>query len=79
MRTKLAMTQQGLKCFSALTPKQKDKSVLYVCGCIANDLTELLLPIYRQIYNPDLTGCKMWWHCDLKVWLPINIKDFLNK
>ena len=78
MRTKTAMNEQGLKYFSALTPKQKDKSVLYVCGYIANDLTEPLLPIYRQMYNPDLTGCKMFYHKNLKVWFPINIKDFIK-
>ena len=78
-KTQYAMKAQGLKYFSALTPKQKDKSVLYVSGIMAGDVSGLLLPMYKQIFNPNLEGCKMFWYADLKVWIPININDFKAK
>ena len=75
-KIKYAMRETGLRYFSSLTAKQKDKSILYTSGFIAEDFNSVLLPIYRQIYNPDLTGCKMMYMSNFKVWLPVNISDF---
>ena len=75
-RIKYVMSKTGLRYFSSLTAKQKDKSILYTSGFIAEDFNPVLLPIYKQIYNPNLIGCKMMYISNFKVWLPVNVKDF---
>ena len=88
MHTKKAMQQTGLKYFSALTPKQKDNTILML-RIIKNGLTEINkglaecilsnTPIEKTFEDVDtitkkLKGCKLFLY--KKTYLPTNIKTF---
>jgi len=78
MTTKNAMQKTGLRYFSSLSPRQKDLATNITIGCKFNDFNPVLLPIYKQIFNPDLSGCKMFYFEKMKVWLPVNVKEIIS-
>jgi len=77
-----AMKARGLKYFSALTPQQKDKTVLQIKK-LKSGLQNLPDGLAIQIMEPsalfeniDLTGCKMFKHNN--IYYPLNIAEYLK-
>ncbi len=83
MKTKRAMQKTGVRYFSSLTPKQKDKSVWAMTKLIY-ELTELPDGLARNIvYSgwveiPRLDGCKMVFHEKSNTWFPLNIREMVS-
>lgn len=83
MKTKMAMQKTGVRYFSSLTPKQKDKSVWAMTKLIY-ELTELPDGLARNIiYSggveiPRLDGCKMVFHEKSNTWFPLNIREMVS-
>lgn len=84
MKTKMAMQKTGVRYFSSLTPKQKDKSVWAVTK-LAHNLTGLPDGLARTIAfegglkKADLDGQKMFFVGSLDTWFPLEIKDVINR
>lgn len=83
MKTKMAMQKTGVRYFSSLTPKQKDKSVWAMTKLIY-ELTELPDGLAREIFCaagfeiPRLDGCKMVLHEKSNTWFPLNIREIVS-
>lgn len=83
MKTKRAMQKTGVRYFSSLTPKQKDKSVWAMTKLIY-ELTELPDGLARSIvYSggvkiPRLDGCKMVFREKSNTWFPLNIREMVS-
>ena len=83
MKTKRAMQKTGVRYFSSLTPKQKDKSVWAVTK-MAHDLTglpdglALTIMIEGGLKKAELYGCKMVFHEKSNTWFPLNIREIVS-
>ncbi|KAF5044659.1 hypothetical protein DSECCO2_489470 [anaerobic digester metagenome] len=84
MSTNKAMKKVGLRYFSSLTPKQKDKSIWAVTK-LAHDLAGLPDGLARTIAfegglkTADLDGQKMFFIDSSDTWFPLEIKDVMNR
>lgn len=78
------MQKTGVRYFSSLTPKQKDKSVWAVTK-LAHDLAGLPDGLARTIMvecglkKAELDGQKMFFIGSSDTWFPLEIKDVINR
>ena len=77
-KTAIVMRKLKIRYFSSLSPAQKDKSINWVVGAKFDDFSRLLLPIYKQIFNPSLDGCKMKYSEKIGCYFPLNLKQIIE-
>ena len=77
------MRKCHIKYFSALNPRQKDKSVWAVTKfahgleSLSDGLAKTM--VYEgSLRRADLSGCKMFYQDSTKTWFPLNIKEVIQ-